>query len=123
MPLHQQYRDDIRCRIGWRATNPLTLHDVMAQLDRQLAEGAWRYGIVVDLRMSILAEADRDALLARMLALSETHGPNGPVALVTNRPADVANAQVFALRSKATSSIEVFWDIDEANRWLDDISH
>jgi hypothetical protein len=123
MPLDQQYRDDIRCRIGWKATNPLTLHEVMAQLDRQLAEGAWRYGVVVDLRMSILAPADRDALIARILALSGTHGAHGPVALVTNQPAGVANAQVFALRSKAANSVEVFWDIDEAQRWLDEISN
>jgi hypothetical protein len=37
--------------------------------------------------------------------------------------AGVANAQVFALRSKAANSIEVFWDIDEAQRWLDEISN
>jgi hypothetical protein len=121
MPLHQQYRDDVRRRIEWKATNPLTLDEVVAQLDRQLAEGAWRYGVVVDLRMSILTLADRDALLARFLALSGAHGPHGPVALVTNQPDGVANAQVFALRSKAANAIEVFWDLDGAHRWLDEI--
>ena len=122
MPLHQQSRDDIRRRIRWTATNPLTLHEVIAQLDQQITEGAWHYGVVVDLRMGILSSEDRNALIARMRVLSETHGPHGPVALVT-QPTGVANAQVFAMRSKDPHSVEVFWDIEEANRWLDEISN
>jgi hypothetical protein len=123
MPFHQQSRDDTRRRIRWTATAPVTLHDVLAQLDQQIAEGAWHYGVVVDLRMGILSPADRDALLETMRTLSKTHGPHGPVALVTRQPAGVANAQIFAMRSMAPHSVEVFWDIEEANRWLDKISN
>jgi hypothetical protein len=122
MPLHQQSRDDIRRRIRWKATNPLTLPEVIAQLEQQNTDGTWLYALVVDLRMGILSIEDRNTLITRMRELSETHGPHGPIALVT-QPTGVANAQAYAIRNKKVHSVEVFWDIEEANRWLDEISN
>lgn len=121
MPFHQQPRDDVRRRIRFTATEPVTFADVTALLDRQIAEGSWHYGLVIDLRMAILPRADRDRVVSRMTEMSAVHGPHGPVALVTNQPDSVANAQVYAMRSTDAESVEVFWDIEEANHWLDQI--
>jgi hypothetical protein len=123
MPIQQQ-KDDARRLLRWTALPPLTLAEVLAQFDTQAGEGLWQYGLVVDLRSAILPAEEARALLAGITELAARHGPPGPVALVTTRAPDVANAQVYSIRSaKVGFRVEVFWDIDEALKWLDRHGH
>ena len=86
-------------------------------LDRQLADGAWPYGTLVDSRRAALSPADSRALLEHVRKLAAQHGPHGPVALVTRE--SVGSAQSYAFRSAQWGfTFEVFWDVDEAELWL-----
>ena len=110
-------RDDERGIVWTRATKPVGVLDVTEMLDRQLAEGAWKFGMLVDARQAILSSTDSKALLDYVRTLAAQYGPHGPVALVTRD--GVGSAQAYAMRSEfAGLSFEVFWDVDEAERWL-----
>jgi hypothetical protein len=92
----------------------------LTQLDAKLAEGLWHDGLVIDLRAAILSLADSRTLLARIEELAAQHGPHGPVALITKQLNDVAQTQSYSMRSAGVGlRVEVFWDIEEANQWVD----
>jgi hypothetical protein len=118
MPFNQVQRDDTRRCIRLSATDPLPLSEVVGELDRIAAEGLWQYGLLVDLRRGILDPSDRTRLQQHIAAIDARHGPHGPMALVTIRPRDIGNAQVYVIQSR-TEMIQVFWDVEEANAWLD----
>lgn len=109
--------DDARRVIRLTATEPIGLLDVTTMVDRQLADGAWQYGMLVDARQAILSPVDSRGLFEYIRKIVEQHGPHGPIALV--RRQDLGSAQVFAFRSAESDlSFEVFWDVDEAERWI-----
>jgi hypothetical protein len=114
-------RDDRRRRIRLLARDPITVEDGFAVLARQVADGAWHYGMLVDVRLATLQIGDNPAFLARVQELEVDHGPHGPVAVVTRKPANIAAAKGYAMQSAPTASLEVdvFWDMDDAERWLD----
>ena len=119
MPMYQQ-RDDNRRLLRWTATSPVTLAEVVARFEGLIADDLWHYGLVVDLRAAILRDSDPDTLLLRVRELAAQHGPHGPMALVTKQLTDVAAAQVYAMEStRAGLCVEVFWDIDDASRWVE----
>ncbi len=115
-------RDDTRRRI--RVTARATLHaaDLATIVVRQANEGAWSFGILYDLRAIQIATPRADALLVADLVRSylATHGPRGPVALVTRDARMVGIGQSYA-DSGATIGLEVqvFWDMADAEQWLD----
>jgi hypothetical protein len=116
MPFTYQ-RDDTRRIIRLTATEPVSLLDVTTMLDRQLADDAWQYGMLVDSRRAILSPAEGRALLEHVRQLAVQHGPHGPVALVTREGG--GGAQAYAVRSAQVAlPVDVFWDVDEAERWL-----
>jgi hypothetical protein len=43
------------------------------------------------------------------------------VAVVTRKPGNIAAAKAYSIQSAITPSMEVdvFWDLDDAERWLD----
>jgi hypothetical protein len=99
--------------------NPLGLGDVTGALDRQIAEGQWTWGTLVDARLTALGPSEAGALFKAVRELVAMHGPVGPIALVTRNPEFVGSVQVFAFRSNEINlSVEVFWDIAEASEWL-----
>ena len=49
MPV-QYARDDAKGRITLTVSDPLTLEERIAAVERQLADGAWRYGLIIDAR-------------------------------------------------------------------------
>src|SRR3954465_5495630 len=116
MPL-EYVVDSERHVVRLSTTPPLTLDEVIAALARQIKDGAWEYGLLVDGRRAVLSTADAMTLADHMRALAKTHGPMGPIAFV-NRDY-VAGAQRYAVRSHAAGlPFEVFWDVQDANRWL-----
>jgi hypothetical protein len=120
MPIHYA-RDDVRRRIRITLTGPLTLADLIASVERQLAEGNWLDGLLVDARATFPAPPPSDMRLfaSHVLKLIATHGPRGPIAVVARDASAIASAQLYLFFGGKTESIEVFWDLDDALQWLE----
>ena len=102
-----------------RCSDPLGPDDVMTALNRQIREGCWQFGTLVDARASGLDAKQSAALFGRVQQLVAQHGPNGPVALVTRAPEHVGGGQVIAVRGAGLAmKFEVFWDVSDADAWL-----
>ncbi len=101
------------------AQQTLTVDDVLGIIDRQVAEGRWSFGILYDLRrVDAALSKEESARVAQHAGTKEAaNGPQGPVALVTSTRL-VAPRAAYAIRMKRTIRVEVFWDPDEAQRWL-----
>jgi hypothetical protein len=115
-------RDDARRRIRVTAHQPLQGDDLIAIVDRQVHEDTWSYGFLYDLRavQGTTPKADVRAVADHVLTHVQVQGPRGPVALVTRTVDTVATLQIYAFLSAKTGvTVEVFWDLDEAERWLD----
>src|SRR5262245_23277633 len=97
--------DPSACRVRVTVRGALTLTDMCASLERQAAAGAWRYGALNDLRgVTTLPEtADFRRLLAQVRSLSATHGPGGPIAVVTVNDALYGMVRVFSTLAQATA--------------------
>jgi hypothetical protein len=121
MPIHYA-RDDVRRRIRITLTGPLTLADLIASVERQLAEGNWLDGLLVDARATFPAPPPSDMRLfaSHVLKLIATHGPRGPIAVVARDGSAIASAQLYLFFGGKTESLEVFWDLDHAQQWLDE---
>jgi hypothetical protein len=102
-----------------RLVEPLGIDDVTAMLERQIRDGYWKYGTLVDARHAGLDSRQSKELFARVSQLVAEHGPNGPVAFVTRKSEYVGGAQTIAFRGgEISEGFEVFWDLDDANAWL-----
>lgn len=101
------------------ARRRLTVDEVVGIIDRQCDEGRWSFGILYDLRRVDEALSKEDAMRVAEHARNAglVHGPRGPVALVA-RTEMVAARQIYAIRTKRSMQVEVFWDVDEAEAWL-----
>jgi hypothetical protein len=121
MPV-QYVRDDARRRIRVTITDPFTLADLVASVERQLADGAWRYGLLVDSRASYagLGPVDTQSFVSSVRELIAAHGPRGPIAIAARESGSIATTQRYIFVSGKTEPIEVFWDIADAQQWLDE---
>jgi hypothetical protein len=104
------------------ARQTLTLDDVVGIIDRQVAEGRWSFGILYDLRRvdAALSKEEAARVAEHANAMGAANGPRGPVALVADTQMVGARA-VYAIRTRRTQHVEVFWDLDEAQKWLTDL--
>jgi hypothetical protein len=121
MPI-QYTRDDAKRRIRLTLTNPITVADLIASVERQLASGGWPYGSLVEARAPFSPQSPRDmrAFSSRVSELVATHGQRGPIAIIAKDAGAVATAQIYVLFGGKTESVEVFWDLDDGQHWLDD---
>jgi hypothetical protein len=121
MPL-QYERDDIRHRLRVTLADPFSATDLIASVERQFAEGAWRYGLLVDARSTFQAPQPTDmrSFVASLRALITAHGPRGPVAIVAKKSGTIIGAQLYSFFSQKMEPVETFWDIDDAQQWLDE---
>jgi hypothetical protein len=121
MPVHY-VQDDARRQIRITVTEPTTVVDLIGSVERQLADGAWRYGSLVDARAPLVPPAPgvMQAFAVRVAELAAAHGPRGPIAVVARDPRTISAAQRLAFSAGRVESIEVFWDLDDAQRWLDE---
>lgn len=114
-------RDDARRRIRITAQQPLQAADLIFIVERQISEGTWTYSTLYDLRAVDRGITREDAILIaeRVQTYVTTHGPRGPVALVTRSFDMVGFGQMYALDGlKGGFKVEVFWDLDDAEAWL-----
>jgi hypothetical protein len=115
-------RDDLRRRINITLTSPVTVAELFESLARQFADNTWRYGVLADARlMSRALEVDEiRVLVSRVRAFVAAHGPRGPVAFVARQSQVISAGQLYRLLGGEPDSLEVFWDLPEAQRWLDE---
>ena len=66
-----------RQRLTIIGRDPVDVADVLAWLERQVADGAWAYGTLDDLRLLTWNPMSEEVsrILRRIGTLSETHGP------------------------------------------------
>jgi hypothetical protein len=121
MPI-QYVRDDARKRIRVTLLGSITVPELIEVAERQAAEGTWSYGILYDTRPQTNPDSAGNATpaLDNVRELTKVHGPRGPVAIVARSAGIVANAQMFTVWSADVLVMEVFWDVGEAERWLDE---
>ncbi|MEK7754159.1 MAG: hypothetical protein AAB403_19055 [Planctomycetota bacterium] len=120
MPITYERHDETR-RIRVTASGVLTLRDILAVIDRQLAEGAWTYSILYDAHdLTAMPSADEvRKLAARVEALAQKHGRRGAIAIVTSSDAVYGTSRMYAaLSEQPGQTISVFRAFDEAERWL-----
>jgi hypothetical protein len=122
---YQYRRDDATHRVTITVTDPLTVPERIGAVEHQLADGAWSYGVLVDARSLAPFTPDRDdmrAVVDRIAELVAAHGPRGPVVIVSTKPSVIGSGQLYNMLDKSDRSLEVFWDISDARRALDQLS-
>jgi hypothetical protein len=123
MPITYE-RDDRRCRIQVCLSGVVTVEDLLAIVDRQAAEATWHYSLCYDARNLTKKETspvdDVRRVLRHTVETSAKHGDRGPVAIVTDNPADYTIVRMYAaLGAPQRITVEVFRDPADAIRWLD----
>lgn len=120
MPL-QYVQDDARRRIRITVTEPFTVADLIGAVERQLAGNAWPYGLLVDARspLAVSPTSDIQSYASRVSELVAAHGPRGPIAVISRDARMIGGVNKYALFAGKSETIEVFWDLQEGQRWLD----
>jgi hypothetical protein len=117
----QYFRDDSSRCVKIILTDPVIVQEMIETVDRQLAEGAWNYGTLVDARQLLaqIPSADLRTFVSHIRELVAANGPRGPIAIAARGHAAVAGGQMYTFFGKDLDlSVEVFWDIEEAKDWL-----
>jgi hypothetical protein len=114
--------DHGRRRVTVVLTPPVELQDALALLKRQAADGVWPYSVIYDIRAIPPDRTRISALVAATDQLSATYGRRGAVAIVASLPV-IGEAQSYAILERHRQTIEVFWNSDDAERWLDMRTH
>ena len=80
-------RDDATRRITVTTSGPVTLVDILSNIDRQVTEGTWTYAVLYDTgeagSLPTLEEIDR--VIDRVRMAAARLGRRGPVAIVSRR--------------------------------------
>ena len=115
-------RDDARGRVRITLTDPLSVADLTASVDHQLTDGTWTYGVLVDARSVTdgTQSSEIQSFLSHVRQLVTAHGPRGAIAFVATQSTVIGSAQRYAIFGGGMAeSFEIFWALDDANRWLD----
>ena len=121
-PPFDYVRDDARRRVRVTVHRTLRRHDLISIIDRQVSEGTWTYGMLYDFGLSLgpTTQADTDTLAAHVYCYLISHGPRGRVAVVARAPEMIGVVQLYAAyTARADVEVGVFWDVHEAEQWLD----
>ena len=122
MPIHYE-RDDLRRRIIIMTTGRVTPEEVRNALDRQANEGTWSYAVLYDARAgtNVPTKADLHRVVMHIGALTAKHGPRGPVAFVSGNDRLSQAGRVYSSLGELTAlHVQVFTDVDAAERWLEE---
>jgi hypothetical protein len=113
-------RDDHARRIEVVKSTDVTIDDLLAVLDRQAAEGAWRYSMLCIAQDSVfLSDADIRDLAEHAAALVRTHGARGPEAIVASDITTFETARRYSrVAEQLGIAIHIFHNRSSADRWL-----
>jgi hypothetical protein len=123
MPV-QYVRDDAKRRITLTVSDPLTVEERIAAVEHQLADGAWKYGLIIDARsMATFTPqlTEMQAAASRLAELVAAHGPRGPVALVSRQSSVIGASAMHNSLGVKTPGVQAFWDMDDAQKFLDQL--
>jgi uncharacterized protein (DUF1684 family) len=117
-------RDDVRGRITVTIIGPACLEDLTADIERQAADGTWRYALLYDERpvtAALSVEATRD-LVALVAQLTHVHGERGRVAIVCRAVDQFGMARMYSMLAESRANLDsnVFYDLAAAEQWLDE---
>jgi hypothetical protein len=117
-------RDDVRRRITVTIIGPVRLQDLIAAIERQAAEGTWRYAMLYDERAATAAlSVDAIRTLVTLVAqLTLAHGSRGPVAIVCRSVDQFGMARMYSTlaANRANLDSNVFYELAAAAAWLRD---
>ena len=121
-PPFEYHRDDTHRRLRVIAHRALRPEDFLAISQRQVAEGAWTYGVVYDLRGvgGLTTSPNQPNLIAEHVReQTDRHGKRGPVAVVTppSNAFGIAKGYAYFARHQGFL-VEAFCDMSEAEEWL-----
>jgi hypothetical protein len=114
-------RDDATRRIVVVVVGPLLVSDILAVVDRQADEDTWHYACLYDRREMTTGPATMDVPpIARYIQqLEATLGPRGPIAIVGDHTGSV---EMYRRLGKHVGLLfEVFEEMGEAERWLEEL--
>ena len=115
-------RDDVRRQITVTITGPALLADLASVVERQAADGTWRYAVLYDEctgTVSLSVSATR-ALLTVVDRVTRAHGPRGAVAFVCGAGEKFGMARMYSILGEQQGlDSHVFHDVAEAEAWLD----
>ncbi|MCA0304460.1 MAG: hypothetical protein LCH95_18790 [Proteobacteria bacterium] len=105
------------------ARGDLGLADIEEYLDDIVAKNTLAYRKIFDLT-NATARLDDDALMAlgARIRAYRALGEIGPLAIVATTQESYEQAHIFAALAEAERPIQIFRDLHEARRWLDDQS-
>jgi hypothetical protein len=63
--------------------------------------------------------SEMQAAALRLAELVDVHGPRGPVALVSRKPSLIGASAMHNSLGVKTPGVQVFWDMDDAQQFLD----
>jgi hypothetical protein len=113
-------RDDAARRITVTTSGPLTLADVLANIDRQILEDTWTFGMLYNTGDADLpTQAQIDRIIAVVRAAAKRLGRRGPVAIVSRSATAMAAAREYSVVEHDVGSVGFFRHVEEAERWLE----
>jgi hypothetical protein len=121
MALVMYARDDVARRITVTTSGPLTLADVLANIDRQILDGTWAYAMLYDTGDAgdLPTPADIDRIIAVVRAAAKRLGRRGPVAIVSRSTAAIAAAREYSVVEHDVGAVGFFRHLEEAEHWLE----
>ena len=114
--------DRLRRRLTVHSEGHVTFEDIRGHMENRAEEGLIGYDQIFDARDAVL---DLTGDQMRTLAWSTTRVvaggvPYGCMAFVTNDATSFGMARMFGMLTEDSGlPVQVFYDIDEAERWLD----
>src|SRR5690349_20877221 len=117
----QYVRDDTGRRVQLTLSDPVTVKEMLEMVDLQLADGAWKYGTLVDVRglSSAASSAELRAFMDHFRELVAVNGDRGPLVIVARGSGTIGNAHMYeSMGGTAKRAFELFWDMDDARQWL-----
>ena len=118
MPVRWE-QDDERCLITLTVSDPYTVDDIMAVVDRQAAAGVWEYALLYDLRAAKeLVTLDPVAVKAHMLRAGGGR-PRGASALVVgNHPEWFVTGLRYSAGVATVQDFEVLITPAQVDDWI-----
>ena len=114
-------RDDAKRRLTITTSGPVTLADILDNIDRQVREGTWTYAVMYDTgeASAIPTPEEIDRVIGAVRALAVRLGQRGAVAIVSRNPRAFEAAREYAVVEHDVGAVGFFREVDSAERWLD----
>jgi hypothetical protein len=119
MPVRYE-RDDAQRRVVVTVEGALQMSEMLAAIERQRADDTWNYGTLFDLRR--VEGHPTVAELRDLMSQASVHpmaaGRPGPIALLAIEATLYNRLCTYAALTQGKLTLEVFREVDEADRWL-----